>query len=212
MIENPFLIEIRLMGGAKHVTRQLIYDIYNKFHVRGAVKHRPVPHVSLFGPFRCRSINDVVNAIGQAGSKYSELGFQIDGFDYFELKKKFLFFTTSSKKNVIFLKIVPSEELKVFRYELAKKLLKITDATDIDKDSKDEFRFHTTIALKDIDRKFDEIWGYLENYKIKSDEISYRVTLLRKGRIVYEYDLQNKRLLTRKQVLAKRRTRNRFSN
>ncbi|HXG74402.1 MAG TPA: 2'-5' RNA ligase family protein [Candidatus Nitrosotenuis sp.] len=102
MLEKPFLIEIRLTGGVKHTTRQLIYDIYNKFHVRRAVKHRPVPHISLFGPFRCRSINDVVNAIGQAGSKYSGLRFQIDGFDYFELKKKFLFFTTSSKKNVIF--------------------------------------------------------------------------------------------------------------
>lgn len=212
MIEKPFLIEIRLMGGAKHATRQLIYDIYNKFHVRGAVKHRPVPHVSLFGPFRCRSINDVVNAIGQAGSKYSELKFQIDGFDYFELKKKFLFFTTSSKKNVIFLKILPSEELKEFRYELAKKLLKITDATDIDRDSKDGFKFHATIALKDIDRKFDEIWGYLENYKIKSDEISYRITLLRKGKIVYEYDLQNKKLLTRRQALTRRRIDHRFSN
>ncbi|HXG74403.1 MAG TPA: hypothetical protein VNK44_06265 [Candidatus Nitrosotenuis sp.] len=103
------------------------------------------------------------------------------------------------------MKIIPSEELKEFRYELAKKLLNITDTTDIDKDSRDGFKFHVTIALKDIDRKFDEIWDYLENYKIKSDEIAYRITLLRKGRIVYEYDLRNKRLLTRRQSLTRRR-------
>lgn len=204
MIDKPFLIEIRLMGEIKYITRQLIYDIYNKFHVRGAVRHRPVPHVSLFGPFRCRSINDVVNAIGQAGSKYEELKFQVDGFDYFELKKKFLFITTSTKKNVIFLKINPSEELKEFRHELAKKLLKVTDATEIDKDSKDEFKFHVTLALKDIDRKFDDIWEYLKNYQIRTDAVSYRITILRKGRIVYEYDLQNKKLLTRKQALTRK--------
>lgn len=202
MVEKPFLIEIRLMGETKYITRRLIYDIYNKFHVRGAIKHRPVPHVSLFGPFRCRSINDVVNAIGQVGSKYEELKFQIDGFDYFELKKKFLFITTSSKKNVIFLKINPSDDLKEFRHELAKKLLKITDATEIDRDSKDEFKFHATLALKDIDRKFDEIWDYLKNYRIKTDNVSYRITLLRKGKIVYEYDLKRRKLLTRRQALG----------
>ena len=133
-MEKPFLIEIRIMGEMKQLSKKLIYDIYHKFHVSGNVKHRPVPHISLFGPFGCKSIYNVVNAIGQVGSEYSELKYQVDGFDYFELKKKFLFVTTSIKKNVIFLKIIPSEELKDFRYSLAKKLLKITNSSNIDND------------------------------------------------------------------------------
>lgn len=193
-----------MMGDIKEVSRKLIYDIYHKFHVRGAVKNRSVPHITLFGPFRCRSINDVINTIGEIGSSCSELRYELDGFDYFELKKKFLFLTTSIRKNVIFLKIVPSEELRYFRYNLAKKLLKITDATDVDHDSREKFQFHATIAMKDIDKKFNAIWEYLKNYEIKSEGICYRITLLRKGKIMYEYDLKNKKLLTRRQALAYR--------
>ena len=203
-MEKPFLIEIRIMGDLKEISKKLIYDIYHKFHVRGSVKHRPVPHITLFGPFRCRTINDVINAIGEVGAGYSELEYYVDGFDYFELKKKFLVFTTSVKKNVIFLKIIPSEELKDFRHNLAKKLLKITDSVNEDNDSKEKFHFHATIAMKDIDKKFDTIWEYLKNYDIKTKEICYRITLLREGKIMYEFDLKSKRLLNRRQVIGHR--------
>lgn len=209
-MEKPFLIEIRIMGDIKKTSRKLIYDIYHKFHVRGNIKQRPVPHISLFGPFRCRSIKAVINTIKEVGPDYSELKYQVDGFDYFDLKKKFLFVTTSTKKNVIFLKIIPSTELKDFRHNLSKKLLKITDSSNIDHDSKEKFRFHATIAMKDIDKKFDTICEYLKNYEMKSEGVSYRITLLRKGKIMYEYDLKSKRLLTRRQAIRRRPKRRRF--
>jgi 2'-5' RNA ligase len=203
-MKKPYLIEIRIMGDIKETARKLIYDVYNKFHVRGAVKHRPVPHISLFGPFSARSINDVINVIGEVGSEYSELPYQVNGFDYFELKKKFLFITTSVKKNVIYLNIEPSEELQEFRYNLAQKLLKITDSVSIDKDSKKKFQFHATIAMKDIHRKFDVIWDYLKNYEMKSSGMCYRITLVREGKIMYEFDLKTKRLLNRSQAIGKK--------
>lgn len=203
---KPYLIQIRMMGEPKHMTRQLIYDVNKKFRVREAVKHRPVPHMSLFGPFGCRSIREVIHTIGKVGSEFSELHYEIEGFDYFELKKKFLFITTSSRKNVIYLKIKPSKELKEFRYELAKKLLKITDTVNFDHYSKDKFKFHATIAMKDIHLKFDKIWDYLKTYDIKTQGISFRITLLKQSKIMYEYDMPTKRLLNRRQSL-KRRTR-----
>jgi len=206
-MEKPLLIEIRMMGDMKKLSKKLIYDIYHNFRVRGSVKHRPVPHISLFGPFGCKSIKDVLNAIGEVGSEYSELGYDVDGFDYFELKKKFLFVTTSIRKNVVFLKIIPSEELKEFRHSLAKKLLKITDSSNVDHDSKEKFQFHATIAMKDIDKKFDTIWEYLKNYEIKSKEVCYRITLIRKGKIMYEFDLQRKIFLNRRQVIGHRPSR-----
>lgn len=203
---KPYLIEIRMMGSPKYMTRELIYDIHKKFRVRGAVKHRPVPHMSLFGPFGCRSLRDVIHTIGEIGSEFSELHYEIDGFDYFEIKKKFLFITTSTRKNVIFLKIRPTKELKEFRHKLAKNLLKITNAQDHDCDSKDKFKFHATVAMKDIHQKFDEIWEYLKDYEMRTQGVSYRITLLKQGKIVYEYDMPTKRLLNRRQSL--KRTRN----
>ena len=201
---TPYLIEIRLMGETKHITRKLIYDIFHKFRVKGQMRKRPVPHVTLFGPFSTRSIRQVIHSIQEVGSEYSELGFEVDGFEYFELKKKFLFITTSSRKNVIYLKIKPNEELKEFRHKLAKKLLKITN-TISEHDSKAKFHFHTTLAMKDIDRKFEKIWEYLKNYEIKTKGVCYRITLLKERKIMYEYELSTGRLLNRSQAL--RRTR-----
>jgi len=151
----------------------------------------------------------VINVIKELGSDNSELGYTIDGFDYFESKKKFLVFTTSTKKNVIYLKILPSEDLKEFRHQLAKKLLKITDSSNIDHHSKEKFQFHATIAMEDIHKKFDLIWNYLKNYDVKTKGVSLRITLLRNSKIMYEYDLKTKRLLSRRQVISRKRNRSR---
>ena len=117
---TPYLIEIRLMGETKHLTKKFIYDLFYRFKVRGQVRTRSVPHVTLFGPFGCKSIRQVIHTMGEIGSEYRELEYGVDGFDYFELKKKFLFVTTSTKKNAIYLKIIPSKELEDFRSRLAK--------------------------------------------------------------------------------------------
>ena len=103
---------------------------------------------------------------------------------------------------MIFLNITPTEELKKFRYELAKKLLKITGMSTKPHDSKKEFSFHATLAMKDINQKFDDIWEYLQDYDIKSRGISYRITLLKNQKIMYEYELPTKRLLNRNQALG----------
>ncbi|MCH7560697.1 MAG: 2'-5' RNA ligase family protein [Thaumarchaeota archaeon] len=204
-MSGEYLIEIRIRGDIRDLSKKLIYDIFHKFRVRNVASKRPVPHISLFGPFDCRNIRPVIHAIKKTGSDYSRLEYQVNGFDYFELKKKFLFITTSTKKNVLYLKIEPSEELKKFRYSLSKRLLKITKSINVDNDSKKDFKFHATIAMRDIDRKFDRIWDYLKKYKIHKRGTSYRITLLRKGRIVCEYDLYEQRFLRRRQALGRRR-------
>ena len=200
-MDRPFLIEIRIRGDINDLCKKLIFDIYRKFRVSGMVRKRPVPHITLFGPFSCRSMKDVIQAIKVTGKDYSKLEYQVKGFDYFELKKKFLFITTSSRKNVIYLKVNPSDELAEFRSKLAQKLLKITDSSNIDSDS--EFHFHATLAMKDIDRKFDDIWEYLKRYDIAKYGVSYRVTLLKKGKIVCEYDFHEGKVLRRSQVLGR---------
>lgn len=202
-METPYLIEIRIRGDISDLCKKLIFDIYHKFHVRGMVRKRPVPHISLYGPFGCKSIRDIISAIADTGKNYSKLEYQVNGFDYFELKKKFLFITTSTRKNVIYLKINPSDELKEFRYELAQRLLKITRTINYDNDSKEQFYFHATLAMKDIDRKFDDIWEYLQKYDIVKYGVSYRITLLKMGKIVCEYDLHEKKILRRSQVLGR---------
>jgi len=199
-MKKPYLIELRLDGTAKHVCRKLTYDISKKFNVKGNVRKRPVPHITLFGPFNTRRIKDILQSIQEIGSQYSSLDYSVDGFDFFEKKKTFLGIPTSKKKDVIFLKIKPSKSLVQCQKILAKQLFPITNTSEFD-NPKDKFHFHATLAMKDISIKFDKIWEYLENYEIKFEDQCFRLTILRDSKIMYEYDLSAKRLLNRRQAL-----------
>jgi 2'-5' RNA ligase len=199
-MKKPYLIELRLEGTAKHVCRKLTYDISKKFNVKGNVRKRPVPHITLFGPFNTRRIKDILQSIQEIGSQYSSLDYSVDGFDFFEKKKTFLGIPTSKKKDVIYLKIKPCKSLVQCQKMLAKKLFPITNTSKFD-NPKDKFHFHATLAMKDISKKFDKIWEYLENYEIKFEDQCFRLTVLRDSKIMYEYDLTQKKLLTRRQAL-----------
>jgi len=118
----PYLIELRLRDNAKIVTKKLIFDIYNKFGVRGSVRKRPVPHVSLFGPFNTKSVYAVKQIMKSVGNNYSSLNYEISGFGYFENKKR-SFLIPRKKKHAIYLKIEPESDLLKFRHELAKELI-----------------------------------------------------------------------------------------
>ena len=89
------------------------------------------------------------------------------------------------------------------RWALSQALRKVP--TGKSKDSQGNFAFHTTIAFRDIDTKFKQIWSYLKS----TEEPNINQYLLRiivlgaRGRIVCEYDLVLKRLLSRKEALSK---------
>jgi len=201
-MKKPYLIELRLDGTAKSVTRNLTYNIAKKFHVKGNIRKRPVPHVTLFGPFYTRQISDVIQSIKDIGIQFSSLDYKVDGFNYFEKKKTFLKIPVGKRKSVIYLNIIPYDSLISCQKMLAKRLFSITNTSEFD-DPKDDFYFHATIAMKDISDKFDKIWEYLDNLGINFEDSCYRLTLLREGKIMYEYDLTTKRLLNRRQSLSK---------
>lgn len=198
----PYLIEFRLRGNAKNITKKFIFDIYKKFKVKGAVRKRPVPHVTLFGPFATKSIRDVKQIIREVGHEYSRLDYEITGFDFFERKVR-SFLIPKKKKHVIYLQLRPDSNMQEFRHALAKKLFAKTKSQNIDFDKDSKFQFHATLAMKDIHHKFDDIWNYLKVYSINTKGVCYRITLLNKGRIICEYDVVQKRFLNRGQALSR---------
>ena len=101
------------MGEPKHLAKKLIYDIFHKFRVRGQVNKRPVPHVTLFGPFGCNNIRQVIHDISEIGSEYSELEYEINGFDYFELKKKIYSLQHLQRKMSFILNLFQVKILKI---------------------------------------------------------------------------------------------------
>ena len=88
----------------------------------------------------------------------------MDGFDNFE-------------DRVIYVRINPSEELKKLRLGLVEKLQEFCNLSEFDFDQ--QFTFHATLVLKDIQRKFDNIWKYLQTWKIpKMEQYVLRVSII----------------------------------
>ena len=162
---------------------------------KGLTHKHVVPHISLYGPFLTRQQRQVVAEIIRVCSEYEDVPFIFKGFNYFD----------NSTNKVIYLDIDPSEALVNLRFELAKALLPITSSKSIeDRKTKKDFKFHSTIAFKDIDTKFNEIWGYMsEKDRPNIKQHLLRVTILKNGKILYEYDLIQQKLLNRGQALDK---------
>jgi len=187
-----FFIEFRLHGYAKEYSKNLILDVAKKFKVRGMTKNRAVPHIALYGPSETDDIRRVISQVAAVGQKYTLVPFKIRGFDYFDKEGK-----------VIYLDITPSLEFEQLRWELAQSLSKISTVQTWDTNRK--YEFHSTVAFKDIDKKFRNIWDYVKSREEPNiNQYLLRITILRRnGTILCEYDLVLKRLLNRREALSK---------
>jgi hypothetical protein len=191
-----FYVEFRFHGYPKGYLRGLIIEIASEFRVKGALKYRPVPHMTLYGPSQSRSYHDIFSRIERAAKNYALVPFTVCDFDC----------RNDKDGKVIACRINASPELKNLRRELAGELNKMVEVDDRKPwDNEGDYWFHTTIAMNDIDRRFEDIWRYI-NKKEKPDISQYlvRITVLnRRRRIEREYDLMLKRWLSRREALSK---------
>lgn len=178
-----YLIEFRFSGYAKDMLRELTSSISKNFHVYGTTRRRVVPHITLAGPLYTDDEKKLVKEIKNIASKYKLVGFKLDGFGRFG-------------KNVIYTKIMPSEEMQKIRSEIVKKLEKFCDMQDHDYEV--DYHPHATLAFKDIEKKFDKIWEFLQGWKIpQMNQYVLRITIIKNQKILYEYDLILGKLLDR---------------
>jgi len=183
-----YLIEFRFFGKAKGEIKRLIWEVNKRFHIRP--KHRPVPHVSLAGPFQTREQRRLVRDFKEVCRKYGRFSFEVEGDGTFEESK------------VVFINIKPSEELDNLRWELSRKIRSYCNLRPFDLERK--FNFHATIAMKLNPRKFEMV----KNYISKKPKSNYRHTLLRVAiiknqKILYEYDFILKKLLNRREAKSR---------
>ncbi len=185
-----YLIEFRFHGYAKRYSRSLIYEVARKFRVSGVTRKRAVPHITLFGSFTTRNERKMVSEVVNIGRKHFLVPSKVKGFNYFDNKTN----------KVIYIDIEPSQGMEELRLEIARRLLKITKTKSVH-DTKRKFHFHDTIAFGDIDRKFSKIWEYIKSKERPNiNQHLLRITILKDSRILYEYDLMQKRLLNRREA------------
>ena len=187
-----YLIEYRFHGYAKRYSRALMYDVAQRFRTRGVVEGgKAVPHMTLFGPFSTKYEKRMVSEVVKACRAYELVPFKVEGFGNFDNK-------------VVYLRMQPSKRLEDLRRDIAERLLKVVH-TRSPFDSKFGLSFHATIAFRDVERKFAEIWKYIEQKPAPNiNQHLLRVTILKGRRILYEYDLLQQKLLIRREALSGR--------
>ncbi len=164
------------MGKAKYEMKKLIYSINYKFRLG---KKRAIPHITLAGPITTNNEGRLLHDFKNICSKYSLMGFRVDGFDIFENSK------------VVYIDIKPSEKFEEFRTLLHKT---IEQYCTLPKNNK----LHATLAMKLSHEKFNQIKNHVNqlekpNYKY----YMLRITLLKNAKILSEYDFLQKRALNR---------------
>ena len=152
--------------------------------------------MTLYGPSQAKSLDSVFSKIEKVAKRYTLVPFSIHGFNRHNGKNG----------KVMAAGITASPELKSLRRELANELNKIVKRDDRQPwDNESDYWFHTTIAMRDIDRQFEDIWHYInKKERPHINQHLVRITVLnQRRRIEREYDLMFKRWLSRREALSK---------
>jgi len=176
-MSGPYLHNIRPGGDTKRRLRRIMTDVADRFDVRAAVDPRPVPHVTLFGPYRTDDGLAAKRMVKDTLAGYDVVPYRIDGFGRFD------------DSGVVYANVVPSPELRSLRRGLSRRLRRIAD--DHGPHDTDYFyEFHATIAFRDVGDKLDDVYEYVSGrYHLRSDEYATRVTSLRGREMLWEYDV-----------------------
>jgi len=189
--QSPYLIEFRFAGYAKKYARELSKDISQKFGVKQVIRKGRPPHISLYGGFATNDESEMIRKFVSICKQFDLIKFKLNGFDHID-------------KRVIHLKVDPSPELIKLRKELAEKFSATCKGQSWDSPNR-EFIFHTTLAFKDIEQNFENIWRYVSRLEVPNiAQYLLRVTLLKNKKILREYDLAQRELLYRNKALSRK--------
>ena len=184
---SSYLVEFRFSGFAKKTIRELTAAISKNFGVKGATRHRVVPHITIAGPLSTNDEKKLVKEVKNVVKKHDLVEFRIDNFGNFG-------------DNVIHVNILPSPELIEMRQKIVENLEKFCRLQD--HDYVPNYKPHATLAMKDISRKFDKIAEFLDSWKIPNiSQHVLRVTIIKDSRILCEYDLILGKMLERREAL-----------
>jgi 2'-5' RNA ligase len=159
-----YLIVTLIKGNAEKFQQKILYEVAEKFKVKGAVERKPPAHITLKYSFQCDNVKPVEQNLEEFCRSHKKCKYKLDGFNHFE-------------RDVIFMDVIPSKEMKKIHIQLIKNLGKIEGITfkKFDKDT----HFHSSIAHTDIKNKFENIWTFVSDKQKKFDLELDNITLLK---------------------------------
>ena len=185
-----YLIDIRLMGSVKHQIRNLSNHLQEKFNLGDK---RVIPHITLAGPFSTLDEKKLIEDFTRICTNQKEIPkYEVGSYGFFNDSK------------VVYVTITPDENLKQFRYQLSQTISPYCSLRKYDLDSLDEFKFHSTLAMKLDWLTFQRIkWHFRRQESVIYRHHPIRATLLRNSKILCEYDFIQDRMLSRAQALSR---------
>ena len=186
-----YLIEFRFQSKKiRRYLEEVIYEINKKFKV-GRRKH--IPHVTLIGPLETTQEKRLISDFARVCSQTKLMKLRCNGFGTFDSNR------------VVKADISASEGLNEFRTKLVEILRSYCKLQQQDKKKDiDKFGYHSTLAMNLNEKEFNLIKAHIKNKSPPNfTQIIMRVTLLRNGKILSEYDFIQRRLFNRRQALNK---------
>jgi hypothetical protein len=185
-----YLIDIRLMGSVRHQILSLSNHLVEKFNLGDK---RVTPHISLAGPFSTDNEQQLVEDFTRVCTSQKEIPkYELGSYGFF------------NDSRVVFVRIIPNENLKQFRYQLSVPLSPYCSLRNYDLVPAEAFNFHCTLAMKLDWLTFQRIkWYFRGQQNVTYRHHPIRATLLRNSRILCEYDFIQGRMLSRAQALSR---------
>jgi len=185
-----YLIDIRQMGSVKGQIRSLSNQLQEKFNLGDK---RVIPHITLAGPFSTNDEKKLIEDFTRVCTNQKKIPkYEVGGYGFFD------------DTRVVFVTITPDETLKQFRFQLSRAISPYCSLRNYDLDSADEFKFHSTLAMKLDWLTFQRIkWYFRGQESVIYRHHPIRATLLRNSKILCEYDFIQGRMLSRAQALSK---------
>jgi 2'-5' RNA ligase len=186
-----YLIEFRFQGKAKSEIKRLIYDIDKKCDIGNTKNKRPIPHITLVATFSTKDEKRLINDFYNLCNNTNLMKFKINGFNVFE------------ENNVLYLEVIPCENLDEFRWNLSEKIRSYCTLKPIDYNKK--YYFHSTIAMNLSDFKFNQVRRYVSKKQTpKFKHIITKVTILKNSMILREYDFLQRKMFDRRLAKSKK--------
>ena len=186
-----YQIKFRFQDDVLSKVKQMIYHLEAKFHLDFFKTARPIPHVSLAGPFTTADEKRLVTDFVALCGKTPFCAFEINTYGVFDATR------------AVCIRLDPGAELVAFRQNLAQQIAPYCQLAG--QDTREPFVFHATIAKNINLQKYALIKKYIG--QVKPQQFRYhviRATIVREQEFFCEYDFLTHSVLTRKESLDKK--------
>lgn len=175
---SPYFIEIRVVGRLKYDILNMMNVLTRRFHIDTS---KIVPHIRLLGPFKTEDEERLIEDFEYVCSQIPLLKYKINDLEIF------------TSTGVLYLDVEENENIEIFRLALNDRLRDYCKLSHWD--FSPNYRLHITLATDIESRIGESIITYMKWHKpFIYEHPMLRVTLLKEGKILCEYDFMEEYL------------------